>query len=185
MMFWGGCSRGHPVLFLGWATLGKKVAMRATWVNPVDGYGPKGRRSWRKLWEASVVGQFFLAGLTDLATKPSHFCCQFCRKDVSVLTHGHHEILRHLQGHKHFPRDQRMRLQTPSWEMLDCEGNAMSPAERERQREKIMRAPLLVRDTEYPFSEDVIVDEIGAVDSNLGVIAKVSSFIEVLRLGGS
>ena len=48
-----------------------------------------------------------------------------------------------------------------------------------------MRAPLVVRDKEYPFSEDAIVDEIGAVDPNLGVMAKVSSLIEILRLGGS
>ena len=61
----------------------------------------------------------------------------------------------------------------------------MSPTEVERQREKITRAPLVVRDREYPFSEDVIVDETGAVDPNLGVMAKVSSLIEVLRLGGS
>ena len=61
----------------------------------------------------------------------------------------------------------------------------MSPAEVERQREKIMRAPFVVRDREYPFSEDVIVDETGAVDPNLGVMTKVSSLIEVLCLGGS
>ena len=61
----------------------------------------------------------------------------------------------------------------------------MGPAEVERQREKIMRAPLVVRDREYPFSEDVIVDETVAVDPNLGGMAKVSSLIEVLRLGGS
>ena len=41
-----------------------------------------------------------------------------------------------------------------------------------------------MRDSEYPFSEDVIVDETGAVDPNLGVMAKVSSFLEVLRPGG-
>ena len=69
--------------------------------------------------------------------------------------------------------------------MLDYEGNALSPAEVERQRERIMRAPLLVRDREFPFSEDVIVDESGAVDPTLGVMAKVSSIIEVLRLRGS
>ena len=61
----------------------------------------------------------------------------------------------------------------------------MSPADVERHRGKIMRAPLDVRDREYPFSEDVIVDETGAVDPNLGVMAKVSSLIEVLRMGGS
>ena len=139
----------------------------------------------KQTWGTSNVGRFFVTGLTDVATKPSHFYCRNCRKDVSVLTHGHHEILRHFQGSKHFPRDQRLRLETPIWKVLDYEGNVMSPAEVERQRERIMRAPLVVRDRDYPFSEDVIVDETGAVDPNLGVMAKVSSLIEVPRLGGS
>ena len=76
-------------------------------------------------------------------------------------------------------------METTGWEVLDYEGNVMGPAEVERHREKIMRAPLVVRDREYPFSEVVIVDETGAVEPNLGVMAKVSSLIEVLRLGGS
>ena len=126
-----------------------------------------------------------MTGPTDVPTKPCHFYCRICRKDVSVRTHGHHDFLRHFQGSKHFPRDQRLRLETPSWEVLDYEGNAMSPAEVERQREKIMRAPLVVRDREYPFLEDVVVDESSAVDPTLGVMAKVSSLIGVLRLGGS
>ena len=62
-----------------------------------------------------------------------------------MLTHGHHKILRHFQGSKHFPRDQRLSLETPGWEVLDYEGNVMSPAEVERQRENIMRAPLVQR----------------------------------------
>ena len=73
----------------------------------------------------------------------------------------------------------------PGWKVLDYEGNAVSPAEVERQREMTMRAPLVVRDSEFSFSEDVIVDGTGAVDPNLGIMAKVSSLIEVLRLGGS
>ena len=139
----------------------------------------------KRAWGTSDVGQFFVTGPTDVATKPSHFNCRICRKDVSVLTHGHHEILRHFQGSKHFPRDQRLRLETPGWKVLDYEGSVMSPAEVERQREKIMRAPLVVRDREYPFSEYVIVDETVALDPKLGVMAKVSSLLEVLRLGGS
>ena len=126
-----------------------------------------------------------MTGPTDVATKPSHFYCRICRKDVSVLTHGYHEILRHFQGSKHFPRNQRLRLETPSGEVLDYKGNAMSPAEIERQRERMMRSPLVVRDREYPFSEDVINDETGAVGPSLGMMAKVSSFIEVLRLDES
>ena len=83
----------------------------------------------KKAWGASDVRQFFETGPTDAATNPSHFYCRICRKDVSVLTHSHHEILRHFQGSKHFPRDQRLWLGTPGWGVLDYEGNAMSPAE--------------------------------------------------------
>ena len=122
----------------------------------------------KKAWGTSDVGRFFVTGPTDIVTEPSHFYCRICRKEVSVLTHGHHEILRHFQGSKHFPGDQSLRLETPGWEVIDYEGNVMSPAEVERQRAKIMRAPLVVRDREYPFSEDVIVDETGPVDPNLG-----------------
>ena len=149
-----------------------------------DAGGPRRRLRSKKTykmkraWGTSDVGRFFVTGPTDVATKPSHFYCRNCRKDVSVLTHGHHEILRHFQGSKHFPRDQRLQLETPGWEVLDYEGNVMSPAEVERQREKIIRAPLVVRDREYPFSEDVTVDETGAVDPNLGVMAKVLPSLE-------
>ena len=48
-----------------------------------------------------------------------------------------------------------------------------------------MEAPLVVRDREYPYSGDVIVDDVGAVDTSLGILAEVSSLIEVLRLGGT
>ena len=48
----------------------------------------------KKTLEASNVGQFFGTGSTKIATKPSHFYRRICRKDVSLLTHGHHEILR-------------------------------------------------------------------------------------------
>ena len=60
----------------------------------------------------------------------------------------------------------------------------MSPSEVERQWQRILRAPLVVRDREYQFSEDVIVEQTGAVDPNLLMMAKVSSLIEVLRLLG-
>ena len=139
----------------------------------------------KKAWEVSDIRQFFVTGPTDVATKPSHFYCRTCRKHVSVLTHGHHENSRHFHGSKHFPRDQRLRLEMPGWEVLDYKGNAMSPAEVEPQWEEIMRAPLVVRDSDYPFSEDVIVDATGAVDPNLRMMAKGSSLIEMLRQGGS
>ena len=138
----------------------------------------------KKVWRTNEVGQFFVTGATDAAGKPSHFYCRVCRKDVSVLTHGPHEILRHYQGVKHFARDQRLRLETPGWRVLDFEGNPLSESDLERRREHILRGPLVVRDREYPFPEDLIIDESGAPDATLPVVAKVSSLIETLRLGG-
>ena len=137
-----------------------------------------------KVWGANEVGQFFVTGATDAAGKPSSFYCRVCRKDVSVLTHGPHDILRHYQGVKHFARDQRLRLETPGWRVLDFEGNPLSESELERRKEHILRGPLVVRDREYAFAEDLIVDESGALDATLPVVAKVSSLIGVLRLGG-
>ena len=172
------------MLFFGCAIPLTQQATRAIRVSPGDVYVPKKTCKMKKVWGVGDVGKFFVTGLTDVATKLSHFYCRICRNEVSVLTRGHHEIFRHFQGSKHFPCDQRLSLETLGWEVLDYEGNAMSPADVERQREKIMKAPLLVRDREYPFSEDVIVDKTGSVYPNLAVMAKVSSLIGVL-LGGS
>ena len=85
---------------------------------------------------------------------------------------------------KHFARDQRLRLETPGWRVLDFEGNPLSETELERRREHILGGPLVVRDREYPFAEDLIMDESGSPDATLPVVTKVSSLIETLRLGG-
>ena len=101
------------------------------------------------------------------------------------MTHGVHEILRHFQGTKHFPRDQHLRLETPGWRVLDFQGNVMREEEVERQLERIFRALQVVRDREYPFSEGLIVDSTGSVDVSLPVLAKFSALVEALSLGGS
>ena len=103
---------------------------------------------------ADEVGQFFVTGATDAAGKPSHFYCRICRKDVSVLTHGPHEVLRNFQGVKHFARDQRLRLETAGWWVLDFEGNPLTESELDRRRESILQGPLVIRDREYPLAED-------------------------------
>ena len=138
-----------------------------------------------KVWGADEARRFFVTGATNAAGKPSHFYCRICRKDVSVLTNGPHEFLRHFQGVKHFARDQRLRLETPGWRELDFEGNPHRETELERRRESILRGLLVVRDREYLFDEDLIVDDSGAPDATLTVLAKVSLLLEVLRLGGS
>ena len=101
------------------------------------------------------------------------------------MTHGVHKTLRHYQGTKHFPRDQRLRPENLGWRVLDFEGNVMCEEEVERQRERTLRAPQVVRDRNHPFADDLIVDSSGSVDASLPVLANVSALVESLRLGGS
>ena len=89
-----------------------------------------------------------------------------------------------LSGVKHFARDQQLRLKTSGWRVLDFEGSPLSESEMERRKEHILRGPVVVRDREYHFAEDLIVDESGAPDATLPVVAKVSSLIQILRLSG-
>ena len=108
------------------------AAMRRKGVSP----GVRSKRTYKmkKVWGEDELGLFFVTGPTDASRKASHFLCRICRKDVSVMTHGVHEILRHYQGTKHFPRDERLRLETPGRRVLDSEGNVMRKEEVERQR---------------------------------------------------
>ena len=61
----------------------------------------------------------------------------------------------------------------------------MREEELERQWELILGDSQVVRDREYPFSKDLIVDSPGSVDLSLRVLAKVSAWLEALRFGGS
>ena len=89
---------------------------------------------------AKKVGLFSVTEVTDEARKRSHFSCQICRKDVSILTHGAHEVLRRFQGSKFIPPNQRLRLETPGWRVLHYEGSLMAVDEIERQRDCILGA---------------------------------------------
>ena len=147
----------------------------------------RSRRTFKmkKGYAVGELAQFIVTGHTDAANKLSEFYCRVCWKDVSVPTHGGYEIIQHFQGLRHFARDRRLRLETPGWRVLDFDGNPLPEDELERQREKIMLAPLVVRDRDYPFREDLIPDASGNVDPQLPMLAKVSCLIDALQLGGS
>ena len=133
---------------------------------------------WEKLrWP----GILWLDQLLHLA-KPAIFC-PICHKDVSVLPHGPNEVLCHFQESEQFPRDHRLRLETPGWRLLDYEENSMT-ANEVKQRDFILRSLLVVWDGKYPYVE-VIIDSSVAQDAMLPVLAKVSSLMEVMTLGGS
>ena len=146
---------------------------------------PKRTFRMKKSYTTSDLARFFVTGPTDISTKLSEFYCRLCRKDVSVLAHSSSEVLRHFQGIRHFARDQRLRLETPGSRVLGFDGKPLTENELERQREKILWAPLVVRDREYLFREDSILDASGNIEHQLPVPAKVSSLVDVLQLGGS
>ena len=102
-----------------------------------------------------------------------------------MLTHGHHEVLPHFQGSRRFARDQRLRVERPGWRVLDFHGKPLSEYQLERQREKIRKDPLVVRDREHPFAVDLITDEAAVVDPDLPVSTKVSCLVDALKMGGS
>ena len=139
----------------------------------------------KKSYATSELARFFVTGPTNASTKLSEFYFRLCQKDVSVLTQGSSEVLRHFQGIRHFARDQRLRLETPGWRVLGFDGKPLTEDELQRQREKSSRAPLVVRDREYPFREDLIPDASGNTDPQHPVLAKISSLVNVLQLGGS
>ena len=84
-----------------------------------------------KLYAATELGGFFVTRSTDAVNMPSRFYCRVCRKNVSGLTHGHHEVLRPFQGSRHFARDQPRRLETPGWSVLHLLGNPLGQEELE------------------------------------------------------
>ena len=94
-------------------------------------------------------------------------------------------MLRHFQRRRHFARDQRLRLETPGWSVLDFQGKPLTEDELERQREKIQKGRLVVRDREHPFADDLICDEAGVIDPQLPVLTKVPCLVDGLKMGGS
>ena len=139
----------------------------------------------KNVYAATELGRFFVTGPSDAANMPSHFDCRVCRKNVSVLTHGHDEVLQHFQGSRHFVCDQRLRLETletPGWRVLDIHGNPINEEELERQMEKIRNGSLVGRDREHPYAEDLITDEACDGDPQPPVLTKVSCLVDALKL---
>ena len=69
-----------------------------------------------------------------------------------MLTEVSFEVLWHYQSSKYLNTlpltTQRVRQETPGWRLLDFSGNPMPDEQFERQRARIMRAPLVQRDRE-------------------------------------
>ena len=86
----------------------------------------------KKVYGATELGRFFVAGPTDAVNKPSHLYFRVCRRNFSVLTLGHYDVLLNFQETPHFARVQRLRLETPESRVLDFFGNPLSDDELEQ-----------------------------------------------------
>ena len=69
--------------------------------------------------------------------------------------------------------DERVRLKTPGWKILDFGGNPMADEEIERPGAKIMCTPLVRLDREYLFRDDLVSNESGVEDPQLPIVARV------------
>ena len=166
--------RDHQYLRRVPSTRQTRVVRRQTLNSPARDY------SWSILssWKSYVVDElirFLLPGPTDALSKLSDSDCQICRNDVSVLTQGTNEDLRHFQGSRHFARDQRLRFETPGGRVFQFEGNLLIEGQLSSEKEKILFAPLVVRDRGYPLPENMISDASGKVNPQLSMLAEVSS----------
>ena len=97
---------------------------------------PKKKFMLKRSYATEELGSLFVTGATDCSKHPGSFRCRICRRDVSLETKGRYEILRHFQGNKHFVRDQRLRLETPGFRVLDRRGRPLDDEELDRQREE-------------------------------------------------
>ena len=127
----------------------------------------------KKSYATDELAGFFVTGLDDAMTKLSELYCKICRKDVSVLTHGSSESLRHFQGIRHFAREQRLRFEIPGSRVLDFDSKPLTEDDLERLLDKILRAISIVRDREYSFRKDLIPGTSRNADLQLPLLAKV------------
>ena len=178
MRYWMNVVRGHYKSLSERLRHLTRAGMTQTTANVVAQFNPK-KLTKKKSRGADEFGIFFVPELTDAANKPNQFYCWICRRDVFVLTHYHSETLPHFQGARHSPRDQRLRLDTYGWRVLEYQGKPLTEDKLEQQWDKIRKGPLVAGDR---AAEQLITDEAGVTDPNLYMMTKVTSLVQVLQV---
>ena len=138
----------------------------------------------RKSHALDELGRFFATRPTDAAGKLSHFFSRICRQDFLLPTHGRTRFFATSRlpviSHGNTAWD------INTWRrVLDFYENPPSDEQLERQTEKISLALLVKRDRGRVFTEDLLLEESGAAESNLPLLMSLSSPIEVSGQGSS
>ena len=140
----------------------------------------------KKGYAVGELAQFFVTGPTDATNKFSDFYCRLCRKDVLFLTQGGYEIIRNLQGHRHFARSQRLRRRTTGWRVLDFDGNPV-PKTNLRDSERRLHSPPPFCSPGARISIPGRPDSgyVQKVDPQFTMLANVLCFVDAFQVGGS
>ena len=124
----------------------------------------------------------FVTGSSD--GDPNKFHCCYCNRDISILTKGLKEPMRHFLCATHQRRDQRYHLAEHHF-IFELNGTDTIPANelREEDRNIIMSRKEVVPSGPYPFPEDNHQD-LSHISSEVPISTLLTCVMELLRHGG-
>ena len=125
----------------------------------------------------------FMTGSSDGAVNKFH-CC-FCNKDISILSKGFREPMRHFLCISHQKRDQRYHLAEHQF-IYELNGTDTIPSSdlTEGERQIILARKPVVLTGPYPFPEDNHRD-LSHITSEVPLSTLLTCVMELLRHGGN
>ena len=125
------------------------------------------------------IFSLFVSGASNGSA--SHFHCMICKRDVSMLSRGAREFVRHYSGDRHWSRDVAYRVQQglPVFDQL------MKPLElTSEERAAYLEQDVVDKDEGFSFPEDLL-PACTRVDSTIPLLTMVNCVAELCRWGGS
>ena len=126
------------------------------------------------------IFSLFVSGASNGSA--SRFHCMICKRDVSMLSRGAREFIRHYSGDRHWSRDVAYRVQQglPVFDQL------MKPLEltSEQRAAYLSQDAVDNKDEGFSFPEDLL-PACTRVDSTIPLLTMVNCVAELCRWGGS
>ena len=125
----------------------------------------------------------FMTGASDGDVNKFH--CSFCNKDISILSKGFREPMRHFLCISHQKRDQRYHLEEHQF-IYELNGTDTIPSSEltEEERRIILARKPVVLSGPYPFPEDNHQD-LSHITSEVPLSTLLTCVMELLRHGGN
>ena len=125
------------------------------------------------------IFSLFVSGASNGSA--SRFHCMICKRDVSMLSRGAKEFIRHYSGDRHWSRDVAYRVQQglPVFDQL------MKPLEltSEQRAAYLSQDAVDIKDEGFSFPEDLL-PACTRVDSTIPLLTMVNCVAELCRWGG-